>query len=135
MIDVYPREIATLARAVVATLRARLPGAVLLVYDGYNALAVGFGGTERAADTALSVAVYTSRVNLMFFHGATLPDPRHLLLGRGRRARHLTVADVRVLDQEDVRTLIVLQLDRVPAWDSRRRQRVVIRSESPRKRR
>lgn len=48
-LDAYLPEIATVARATLARLGTLLPGAVLLVYDNYNALAFGFGGTDRPA--------------------------------------------------------------------------------------
>ena len=37
--------------------RALLPGAIELVYNNYNALAIGFGPTERASDVIFSIAV------------------------------------------------------------------------------
>lgn len=44
----YDPHIATLARSARSKLRKRMPGAIELVYDNYNALAVGFALTERA---------------------------------------------------------------------------------------
>jgi hypothetical protein len=35
------------------------------------------------------VNVFTSHVNVGFFHGATLPDPAHLLEGAGKFMRHV----------------------------------------------
>ena len=35
------------------------------------------------------VNVFTSHVNLGFFHGASLPDPAHLLQGAGKFMRHV----------------------------------------------
>jgi hypothetical protein len=35
------------------------------------------------------VNVFTSHVNVGFFQGATLPDPARLLLGAGKRMRHV----------------------------------------------
>jgi hypothetical protein len=35
------------------------------------------------------VNVFTSHVNVGFFHGATLPDPAHLLQGNGKFMRHV----------------------------------------------
>jgi hypothetical protein len=35
------------------------------------------------------VNVFTSHVNVGFFHGAALPDPAHLLQGTGRFMRHV----------------------------------------------
>jgi hypothetical protein len=36
-----------------------------------------------------SVNVFTSHVNVAFFHGAALPDPSRLLQGSGRYMRHV----------------------------------------------
>ncbi len=44
----YTPEVQSVATAVLAKLRARLPGAVELVYDNYNALAIAFGPTAPA---------------------------------------------------------------------------------------
>jgi hypothetical protein len=45
----YTPEIGTQARSAVRRMRKRLPGAVILVYDNYTALAIGFGPSERAS--------------------------------------------------------------------------------------
>ena len=39
----YDPAVATIARGALARLRKRLPGVTEMVYDNYNALAVGFG--------------------------------------------------------------------------------------------
>jgi hypothetical protein len=44
-IDKYSPEVAKHARAAFAALRRRLPAAHVLVYENYNALAIGFGPT------------------------------------------------------------------------------------------
>jgi len=72
----YATDVATLAHAVLATMRTRLPGAVELVYDNYNALAIAFGATERTADAIFSIALYPRWMSLFFVRGATLPDPQ-----------------------------------------------------------
>jgi hypothetical protein len=48
------------------------------------------------------VNVFTAHVNVGFFHGASLPDPAHLLQGSGKRMRHVklipgTATDVAAL--------------------------------------
>ena len=53
-----------------------------LLHDGYPVACLGdapFG----------YVNVFTSHVNVGFFHGASLPDPAHLLQGGGRFMRHV----------------------------------------------
>ena len=45
-IDKYTPEVAALTRALLARMKARMPGAAILVYDNYNALAIGFAARE-----------------------------------------------------------------------------------------
>src|ERR1039458_9537409 len=66
---------------------ARLPGAVQLVYDNYNALVIGFGPSERASEASFSIVLYPRWVTLFFLQGAGLPDPRRLLKGSGKVVR------------------------------------------------
>ena len=84
----YAPEIAELAHAVLARMRKRLPGALQLVYDNYsyNALAIGFGPTERASEAIFSIALYPRWVSLFFLRGASLPDPEKPLKGSGSQA-------------------------------------------------
>lgn len=105
-IEKYTPEVAALARAAVAKMRARLPGAFLLVYDNYNALAVAFAPTDRTSDVALSVTLYPHWVSLFFRRGAHLPDPQTLLKGSGSTVRHIVLQDAKDLDKPAVRALI-----------------------------
>ena len=104
--DAYTPEIAALARGAVAKMRSYLPGAVELVYDNYNALAIGFGPSERASDAIFSVALYPHWVSLFFLHGAGLPDPARMLKGTGTAARHMTLKTPETLDEPAVQMLI-----------------------------
>ena len=54
----YTPEIEAFAKAARARMRARLPGATELVYDNYNALAIGYGPSERASEAVFSIAVF-----------------------------------------------------------------------------
>jgi hypothetical protein len=65
----YKPEIAALARATMAGVRARLPGAVELVYDKANALVVGFGPTEKPSEAVFSVVVFPRWVLIYFLQG------------------------------------------------------------------
>jgi hypothetical protein len=53
----YEPAVGAMVRSALATMRKRLPGAVELVYDNYNALAIAFGPTERASDAILIKSV------------------------------------------------------------------------------
>src|SRR3981081_2754442 len=87
----YTPEIAALAKDIRAKMRKRLPGAFELVYDNYNALAIGFGPSERTSDAIFSIALFPRWVSLCFLQGAGLLDPHKLLKGKGKQARHIVV--------------------------------------------
>jgi hypothetical protein len=68
-------------------LDAVLPGAVRMVYDNWNATVVGYTPDGRARQAACSLAAYPRWVNLFFFVGDALGDPR--LRGSGSTVRSL----------------------------------------------
>ncbi len=131
----YATDVATLAHAVLATMRTRLPGAVELVYDNYNALAIAFGATERTADAIFSIALYPRWMSLFFVRGATLPDPQKLSKGSGKTMRHIVLKDAATVDTPAVRALMSQALEHaVSALDATRPNRIVIKSISAKQR-
>jgi len=52
------------------------------------------------------VNVFTSHVNVGFFHGASLPDPAHLLEGSGKRMRHVKLRPETATDAAALHSLI-----------------------------
>ena len=71
----YDPEMATQIRDVLARMRARLPAAVELVHDNYNALAIGFASGERVADVIFSIACYPRWVSVFFFPASSSMIP------------------------------------------------------------
>jgi len=131
----YASGVRDLGREAVAKLRARFPGAVVLVYDNYNALAIGFGPTERASDAVFSIALYPRWVSLFFLQGADLPDPGGLLKGGGKRVRHLVLEAAETLDTPGVRALSARAAEgAVPPFDETKPGRLVIKSVSAKQR-
>src|SRR5947209_3157436 len=102
----YTPAIRAQAEAVLAAMRARLPGAVELVYDNYNALVIGFGPTERPSQAVFSIVLFPRWVTLYFIQGARVPDPDRLLRGGGTRGRHLRLQDATTLDRHEVQALM-----------------------------
>lgn len=133
-IAAYTPEIGAVAREALARLRARLPGAVELVYDSYNALAIGIGPTERTSEAIFSLALFPRRVSLFFMHGAALPDPERLLRGSGNQSRHLVLEAASDLDRPAVQALITRALERAKPIDATRPGRVIIKSVSAKQR-
>ena len=77
-IDKFTPEVAALTRALLAKAVAQLPGATIPVYDNYNALAIGFGPSDRVKDVVFSLAVMPRWVTLCFTWGVRLDDPTGL---------------------------------------------------------
>ena len=134
-IDAYTPEVAALARDALAQVRRELPGAVELVYDNYNALAIGFGPTERSSDAICSIALYPRYVSLFLTHGATLPDPAGLLEGAGKKVRHVKLRTPGDIERPPVLALIAEAVARAePPLRREATRRVVIRSQSAKRR-
>jgi hypothetical protein len=106
-IDRFEPALAKRVRAARAILRKRyFPSANELVYDNYNALAIGYSSTERVSDVVLSLAVFAKGVNLYFYYGKHLPDPDELLQGHGNQGRFIRLDDVAQLADRRVASLI-----------------------------
>lgn len=112
----FEPEHQTLIRKVRAALRKRLKTAHELVYDNYNFFVIGYSPTERPSDAILSIAAAANGVGLCFLRGASLPDPKRLLLGSGKQTRFVRLESAAVLGDPDVRVLIdaAVKQSRVP---------------------
>ena len=131
----YSPEVAALARAALARMRARLPRAVELVYDNYNALAIGFGPNERTSEAIFSIALWPRWVSLFFLQGAGLPDPDRLLRGSGKVARHIVLEEAEDVDKPAVERLIASALARARTpLEGTGAGRIVIKSVSAKQR-
>jgi len=95
-----------LIRAVRAALRKRFPTANELVYDNYNFFVIGYSPTERPSDAILSMAARANGVGLCFIHGASLPDPKKVLLGSGNQTRFIRIESPQVLERPEVKALV-----------------------------
>jgi hypothetical protein len=134
-ISKYTPDIQQQLRSVLNTMRQRLPGAIELVYDNYNALAIGFGPTERASDVVLSIAAFPRWVSLFFFNGVNLPDPERRLQGSGKSARHVVLSGPDTLDEPAIRALMDEALRRAdPPIDPNQASRLIVKSVSAKQR-
>jgi hypothetical protein len=101
----FTDEVAADIRAARAEMKRRLPGAFELVYDNYNALAIGYGPNEKTGQAVFSLACFPRRVSLCFLRGAVLDDPERVLSGEGNQVRFLPLTPLSVLDRAAVRAL------------------------------
>lgn len=131
----FTDEVAAEIRAARAEMQLRLPGAVELVYDNYNALAIGYGSSEKLEDVVFSIACFPRWVSLFFYRGAALDDPDGLLEGAGSQVRSIRLTRLSLLDDPPVRALMAQALANAPPIDPSRPNRSVVKSVSPNQRR
>ena len=134
-IDKFDPRVAASARAALSILRKRLPASVELVYDNYNALAIGFGPTDKTSEAIFSIAVYPRWVSLFFLQGAHLSDPNKVLKGSGNAVRHLVLDSPQLLSSPAVDKLISVALKSAKRqYDSSLRRQLIIKSVSAKQR-
>src|SRR5271155_3486735 len=128
-LDRFRPEVAGLARTTLMKLRKRLPHAKELVYDNFNALAIGFSPSERASEGIFSIAVYSEHINFFFLQGAKLPDPDGLLEGAGSVVRHIAKIDETTLDRADVKAMMAtaMKMAKVP-FNAKTEYQLIIKS-------
>ena len=115
--------------------RKRLPAANELVYDNYNFFVIGYCSTEKPSDCIVSIAAGANGVGLSFYHGASLPDPRKLLLGGGSQNRFIRIESVATLNNPGVEELIAAAIAQAEKpLPASRRGRLIIRSVSKKQR-
>src|SRR6266508_3632354 len=79
----YDRGIQDLALALRSLVLDEMAPCYENIYDAYNAVAIGYGSSDRLQDGVFHIAVYAKHVNLGFNHGATLADPLGIIKGSG----------------------------------------------------
>lgn len=131
----YTSEMEKLGRAALAKMRKRLPHAVEMVYDNYNALVFGFSPNERPSDAIFSIVLYPRHAAIFFLQGAKMPDPHKRLQGSGNVVRHIRFEDARLLDDPQVQELIEIALERAKVpLDPKQERKLIVRSVSTKQR-
>ncbi len=135
-LDKYHPAIAADARVALRRMRARLPGAQELVYDNYNALAIGFSPTDRTSEALFSIAVFPRWVSLFFLQNGThLRDPECCLEGSGNKVRHIKLDNGAMIDDPGVQDLMAQALELAASpIDPAQPRRLIIKSVSAKQR-
>lgn len=86
-----PPELRAIAKQLRAVARKNMPKAHEFIYHD----AIGYSVSDSPFDRICYIAPQKKGyVNFGFFFGAGLPDPRKLLIGEGKRLRHVKVWSV-----------------------------------------
>jgi hypothetical protein len=131
----YSPAVQSQAIAILEKMRERLPNAVEMVYDNYNALVCGFCPGDRPSEAVFSIVLYPAYVTLCFIHGAGMPDPHGLLKGTGSQVRHIRLNGPDDLDLPAVRDTMEIAMEHAPVrFDPGQPYRLVIKSISVKQR-
>src|ERR1700692_4306262 len=102
----YAPEIGAQAEAIRNRMRKLYPTALELVYDNYNALAIGYAPGEKTSEAIFSIALFPRWVSLFFLQAKGLPDPDKILKGSGNVVKHVVLESLDTLRDPPVQSLM-----------------------------
>ena len=104
----FPEDIKEIALWLRAFVWDLYPTCNELIYDNYNAVAVGWSPTDKVGHTFCSIAVGRSshNVHFGFYRGSEIADPRKILLGEGNQYRYILVKKREDFPQAYIRKLL-----------------------------
>lgn len=116
------------------------PNSNELIYDNYNALAVGWSPTDRVGHTFCSFALgrTSGNVHFGFYYGAQLNDSKCILLGEGNQYRYILVGERADFPEAYIRKLMKeaydLSMSKVKDTKQIMSGKTIFKSESAKKR-
>jgi len=100
----YHPAIRALAVELRAQIRDVMPQAIEQLDPAAHLIAYGFDRTYKGL--ICGITLHKAHLNLMFAQGTELPDPEGLLVGSGKRARHVTIKQAADLENPAISTLL-----------------------------
>jgi len=100
----YPADIALLARQAIDLIREVLPDAIEMLDPSANLVA--YGSDRSYKGLICGITLHKAHINIMFADGVNLPDPDGLLVGTGKKARHIKISNLHDLNHPAIRTLL-----------------------------
>lgn len=104
-------DLQAITRELVAVARKNMPGSHEFIYHD----AVGYSVSKSPFDRICYIAPQKGYVNFGFFFGADLPDPEHLMVGEGKRLRHVKIRSVEDAKNPALGKLIAATWKEAPA--------------------
>ncbi len=84
------------------------PQANELIYDNYNALAIGWSPSDKMSHIFCGIAIYraNSNIHFGFYWGNEISDPKKLLIGNGKQYRYTLVKSKEDFPQVYIKKLL-----------------------------
>jgi hypothetical protein len=104
----YAADVRELAWQLRAVIREVMPEAIEQLDPAANLIGYGLDRTYKGM--ICGITLHTAHINLMFARGTELPDPNRLLVGTGKRARHINIRQAAEIENPAVRALLMAAL-------------------------
>ncbi len=78
-----------------------------LIWDNYNAVAIGYSKSNKLKDAFCHLSVYKNHVNFGFNRGSELSSSQIKLLGQGKLIRHISVTDYMLFPEIEIQKLLL----------------------------
>ena len=101
----YPPEVQEISRILRRMVNSTMPQAHEVLFASQNHIGYSFS-SESMADRICYVCPMKDYVRLGFMFGTHLPDPEQLLVGEGKRLRHVKVRSVQEANRPALRELV-----------------------------
>lgn len=92
----FPKEVAKTALSLREFVWDLYPESNELIYDNYNAVAIGWSVTDRVSHVFCNIAVGRSNHSIQFgfYWGSKIADPEKKLIGNGNQYRYFRVVNL-----------------------------------------
>jgi len=118
----YDPQVSNLTLALREVILEEAPEAIESIVKGY-AVAIGFSFTGKPMkDGFCHIVAYSSHVNLGFNRGASLPDPKGVLIGKGKSIRHITIRNESELERPYIRRYLQAAIEQVSKGEPQSRE-------------
>lgn len=101
----YPETVQVLSRKLRAMVKSAMPQANELLFASQNHVAYSYSHSSN--ETICYVCPLKDYVRLGFMFGSHLPDPDQILVGEGKRLRHVKVRTVESADTPALESLVI----------------------------
>jgi hypothetical protein len=101
----YPADVQYISRILRAMVQKAAPGAHELLFTSQNHVA--YSTSQSRADTQVYICPLKDYVRFGFMYGSNLSDPSGILVGEGKRLRHVKVRSVQEAGSPSLERLVV----------------------------
>lgn len=102
----HPENLSEICMKIKMMVKEIHPGAVELIWEKQKIASYGVG-PKKMTEHYVYMGIFKKHVNLGFYYGTVLNDPKNLLKGTGKNMRHIKISKIEELDDPNIKELIV----------------------------